>query len=63
MAACSCHVLILQQLQLTQLWGESLCEGKSPLALKMRLSRLESTLLELGMATGGLDHSKLSWAM
>lgn len=28
MAAGSCHVLILQQLQPTQLRGESLCEGK-----------------------------------
>lgn len=36
--------------------------GKLPLTLKLWLSRLENSLLELGMATGRLDHSKLSWA-
>lgn len=36
--------------------------GKSSLTLEMWLSRLENSLLELGTATGTLDHSKLSWA-
>lgn len=36
--------------------------GKLSLALEMWLSRLENSLLELGTATGTLDHSNLSWA-
>lgn len=42
---CSCHVLILQQLQPTQLWQKSLCEGKvapHPKAVALKIGEFTS---------------------